>query len=125
MTHSQVPDREAVARFACLDAGYKGVQDPHLEMLKPNNPNGSSQLNETQPCHSDMDLSISNLCKIWGKFYSKSKEVSVAFEFTSCIRMTERGMLQMRKMQTIDKSIVNCVLKRGRLKVGQSESESV
>ena len=113
MTHSQVPDREAVARFACLDACYKGVQDPHLEILKPNNPNGSSQLNETQPCHSDMDLSISNLFKEnRGKCNSKSKEVSVAFEFTSCIRMTERGMLQMRKMQTMDNSIVSCVLKR-------------
>ena len=30
MAHSQVPDREAVARLAFLDACYKGVQDPHL-----------------------------------------------------------------------------------------------
>ena len=32
MAHSQVPDREAVARLAFLDARYKGVQDPHLNI---------------------------------------------------------------------------------------------
>ena len=32
MSHSQVPDREAVARLAFLDASYKGVQDPHLDV---------------------------------------------------------------------------------------------
>ena len=47
-----------------------------------------------------------------GQFDRKSKLAGdVSPELTSCIRMTERGMLQMRKMQTIDKSIVNCVLK--------------
>ena len=34
MTHSQVPDREAVARLAFLDARYKGVQDPHLSIKR-------------------------------------------------------------------------------------------
>ena len=66
MTHSQVPDREAVARFACLDAGYKGVQDPHLGILGQNNPNRSNLLNTanlTQSCHSDMNFSISKFVK--------------------------------------------------------------
>ena len=53
MAHRQVPNREAIARFACLDAGYKAVQNPHLSIQSQNNQN-TSQISPIQTCHLDM-----------------------------------------------------------------------
>ena len=54
MAHRQVPNREAIARFACLDAGYKAVQNPHLPIQSQNNQNTSQISAPIQPCHLDM-----------------------------------------------------------------------
>ena len=72
MAHCQVPNRETVARFANFDARYKALQDPHLSIHSQNNQN-TVEIRSMEPCHYDMNVSVSNFCKEnLGQFNSKS-----------------------------------------------------